>query len=113
VKKRGKPRSESIQGDRLTYRELRNTPGQVWERLKGDAPLTLVAEGEAKAIVIPVRDGNAEGALEAYRRGAAMMAVARIRRRARESGASKTTVAEINRVIREVRRERGRGAPGA
>ena len=32
---------------RVTYRELRNTPGRVWERLAGGGPRTLVADGEA------------------------------------------------------------------
>ena len=97
---------ESTSGRSVTYRELRNTPGRIWERLANDQPLTLVADGEAKAIVIPVRAGDSEGALEAFRRGQAMMAVAEIRKQARETGASKLTLSEINAVIDEVRRER-------
>ena len=93
-------------GRSVTYRELRNTPGRVWELLANDQPLTLVADGEAKAIVIPVRAGDSEGALEAFRRVQAMMAVAEIRKQARETGASKLTLSEINAVIGEVRRER-------
>jgi hypothetical protein len=70
--------------------------------------LTLVADGSAKAIVIPVADGNADSALEAYRRGRAMMAIASIRRAARENGTSRMTLAEINVVIRKTREERRR-----
>ncbi|MGQ0650239.1 MAG: hypothetical protein ACT4P7_22080 [Gemmatimonadaceae bacterium] len=33
----------------VTYRDLRNTPGQVFARLSAGEPLPLVAEGEAKA----------------------------------------------------------------
>ena len=95
--------------DRVTYRDLRNTPGRVWERLANDEPLTLVAEGETKAIIIPVADGDPREALEAYRRGAALMAVARMRKRARESGTAKLTLPDINALINEVRRERARG----
>ncbi len=94
--------------DRISYRELRNTPGRVWERLARDEPLTLVAEGEAKAVVIPLIDGDPRSALEAYRRGRAMMAIARIRRQARESGAAQMTLAQVNALIQEVREERGR-----
>ena len=93
-------------GDRVTYRELRNTPGRVWERLAQDQPLTLVADGEAKAIVIPVQDGDVSGAMEAYRRGRALMALNRVQAHAREHGTNTMTLADINRVIREVRRER-------
>lgn len=95
--------------DRITYRDLRNTPGRVWERLANNEPLALIAEGETKAVVIPVLDGDPRDALEAYRRGAAMMAVARMRRRARETGAARLTLPEINAFIHEVRRERARG----
>ena len=106
------PRSESparaTESDRVTYRELRNTPGRVWERLAANQILTLVADGEAQAIVIPVSEGNVQHALEAYRRGRAMMAMARIRRAARANGTSKMTLAEINDVIRETRDERRR-----
>jgi hypothetical protein len=101
------PASES-ESDRVTYRELRNTPGRVWERLAANQILTLVADGREQAIVIPINDGNAQDALEAYRRGRAMMAIASIRRAARANGTSKITLAEINDVIRETREERGR-----
>ena len=96
------------ESDRISYRELRNTPGRVWERLARDEPLTLVADGEAKAVVIPLMDGDPRSALEAYRRGRAMMAIARIRRQARESGAAQMTLAQVNTLIQEVREERGR-----
>lgn len=94
--------------DQVTYRELRNTPGRVWERLAANEYLTLVADGEPKAIVIPVRGGDPRDAVEAYRRGRAMMAIARIRRRARDRGAERMTLAEINATIREAREERRR-----
>jgi hypothetical protein len=101
-------RAPETESDRVTYRELRNTPGRVWERLARNQILTLVADGSAKAIVIPVADGNADSALEAYRRGRAMMAIASIRRAAREIGTSRMTLAEINVVIRKTREERRR-----
>ena len=96
------------ESDRVTYRELRNTPGRVWERLARNEILTLVADGSAKAIVIPVDDGNARDALEAYRHGRAMMAIASIRRAARGNGTAKLTLADINEVIRKTRAERRR-----
>src|ERR1700722_9285663 len=92
--------------DRVTYREMWNPPGRVWERLAENRILTLVAEGKARAIVIPVDDGNAQDALEAYRRGRAMMAISSLRRAARERGASGMSLAEINAIIRRTRDER-------
>jgi hypothetical protein len=107
---RGKPplATAAPESERVTYRELRNTPGRVWERLARDEILTLVADGSAKAIVIPINDGNAHDALEAYRRGRAMMAIAGIRRAAREKGTSRMTLADINDVIRKTRAARRR-----
>ncbi len=90
---------------RVTYRELRNTPGRVWERLAGDEPLMLVADGETKAIVIPVHDGDADAALEAYERGRALVAMRRIAAFAHKEGLDRTSLADINAMIREVRRE--------
>lgn len=102
------PRPPAPETDRVTYRELRNTPGRVWERLARNEVLTLVADGSAKALVIPVEDGNSRDALEAYRRGRAMMAIANIRRAARANRTSRMTLAEINDVIRKTRAERRR-----
>ncbi|MDE3053505.1 MAG: hypothetical protein KGL38_03265 [Gemmatimonadota bacterium] len=108
--KRGSPKKSAAKPEtgRVTYRELRNTPGRVWERLAHDQPLTLVADGEAKAVVIPVPDGDVATALEAYRRGRALIALRRIRERARHDGTAALTLDQINEVVREVRRERHR-----
>jgi hypothetical protein len=45
---------ERGRSNHVTYRELRNTPGKVWERLEADQPLTLMAGGEPKALLIPI-----------------------------------------------------------
>jgi hypothetical protein len=105
----GKPATAAPpETDRVTYRELRNTPGRVWERLAQDEPLTLVADGQAKALLIPIPDGDAASAHEAYLRGRALLAVRRIQDAAREGGSGAMSLDEINRVIREVRQERRR-----
>jgi hypothetical protein len=97
----------------VTYRELRNTPGRVWERLARDEPLTLVADGQAKALLIPIPDGDAASAHEAYLRGRALLAVRRIQDAAREAATGeRMTLDDINRVIREVRASR-HGRTGA
>ena len=98
------PPSRGPEGDRVTYRELRNTPGRVWERLADGGPLTLVADGEAKAIVIPIR-GDPAAELEAYRRGRAIMAMWKLQADSAAKGTDKLTLAQINAVIRNVRRQ--------
>jgi hypothetical protein len=97
--------SKPVVSDRVTYRELRNTPGLVWERLSRDQPLTLVADGQPKALLIPILDGDAASAQEAYIRGRALLAVRRIQDAARRGGANAMSLEAINRVIGEVRRE--------
>lgn len=96
---------QPAESDRVTYRELRNTPGRVWERLAANTPLTLVADGEVKAIVIPITDGDPARALSAYRRGRALQAMREIQMEAQRNGTSKMALAEINAIIREVRHE--------
>jgi hypothetical protein len=110
--RRQAPRADAAStSDRVTYRELRNTPGQVWERLTLDRPLTLVADGRPRALLIPIVDGDAAGAQEAYLRGRALIAVRRIQDAARRSGASAMSLDDINRLIADVRRELGEGEP--
>jgi hypothetical protein len=70
--------------------------------------LTLVAGGEVKALLIPIPDGDAAAALEAYVRGRALLAVRRLQENARRTGRDAMTLQEINRVIRQVREERRR-----
>jgi hypothetical protein len=96
--------------DKVTYRELRNTPGRVWERLADNEVLTLVAEGRPRAILVPVDDGDVGSAHEAYMRGRALLAAARLRRQARASGTSGMSLDQINALIRTTREQRRRAA---
>ena len=105
-----KKRAEKPLTDRLTYRELRNTPGRVWERLAADKPLTLVADGVPRALLIPINDGDAAGAYDAYVRGRALLAMRSLQAEARRTGKDKMTLAEINEEIRAARRERDKKA---
>ena len=92
--------------ERVTYRELRNTPGRVYERLAAGEPLTLMADGEAKAILIPVDNGDATATLDAWRRGRALLLLASMQADARRNGTSSLTMDEIDEEIRETRKER-------
>ena len=99
-------KTDKQMGARVTYRDLRNTPGQVWERLKNDEPLTLIADGEPRAILIPVVDGDVASAQEAYIRGRAMLAASRIRRAAAQSRNGPMTLRDVNALIEATRRAR-------
>jgi antitoxin (DNA-binding transcriptional repressor) of toxin-antitoxin stability system len=90
----------------ITYRDLRNTPGRVFERLAAGEALTLMADGTGKALLVPVEDGDVETALDAWRRGRALLALARLQAGARRSRASQLGSKEIAAEIRTVRRAR-------
>lgn len=90
----------------VTYRDLRNTPGRVFERLAEGEPLPLVSEGTTKALLIPVEDGDAATALDAWRRGRALLALARLQSSARQEGSATFGLGEINREIRSARTSR-------
>lgn len=90
----------------ITYRDLRNTPGQVFERLAAGEPLPLVADGTTKALLIPVEDGDVDTALDAWRRGRALLAVARLQADARRTGTVALTARQIGGEVRAARRAR-------
>lgn len=91
---------------RVTYRDLRNTPGKVFERLASGEPLELVADGETRAVLIPVDEGDATSALDAWRRGRALLAIARIQSNARRKGTSGLSLSDITAEIRATRKAR-------
>jgi hypothetical protein len=90
----------------ITYRDLRNTPGQVFERLARGEPLPLVAEGETKAILIPVVDGDVATVLDAWRRGRALLALGRLQEGARRGGTADLDMDAVDREVAATRRAR-------
>lgn len=96
----------------ITYRDLRNTPGRVFERLAAGEPLSLVSEGTGKALLVPVEDGDVETALDAWRRGRALLALARLQAGARRSGAADLGLTQVEAEIRATRRARHRREAG-
>ena len=97
----------------VTYRELRNTPGRVFERLSAGEPLSLVAEGETKALLIPVEGGDVSTALEAWRRGRALIALGRLQAQARQQERDTLSMKDVIEEVkstRKIRRKRERGS---
>lgn len=91
---------------RVTYRDLRNTPGKVFERLASGEALELVADGDTKAVLIPVEEGDATATLDAWRRGRVLLALARMQSDARRNGTADLTLSDINREIKASRNAR-------
>lgn len=96
----------------ITYRDLRNTPGQVFERLAAGEYLPVMSEGEAKGLLIPVEDGDVATVIDAYRRGRALIALTRLQQGARARGTTDLTVEEVSAEISAARRQRRQRSAG-
>jgi len=91
---------------RVTYRDLRNTPAKVFERLAKGEPLELLSDGTTKAVLIPVEDDDPATALDAWKRGRALLALARIQSGSRRKGTSELALSDITQEIKAARRSR-------
>jgi len=89
----------------VSVRELRNRPGKVWATLS-KADVVLTANGKPMGVLVGVDEARLDETVDAIRRARATLAVSRMRKRAAEGEASRLSMAEINREIREVRRRR-------
>lgn len=92
-----------MSGRRVTYRELRNTPGKVFERLANGEALELVADGDTKAVLIPVDEGDATSTLDAWKRGRALLALSRVQANSRRKGTSELKLSDITSDIKAAR----------
>ena len=90
----------------ITYRDLRNTPAKVFERLATGEPLALVSDGTTKALLIPVDDGDVTTVLDAWTRGRALLALARVQSGARAGANAAMSLTEISREVELTRKSR-------
>jgi hypothetical protein len=95
----------------LSYRDLRNTPGVVAERLADGRPVPVNIDGETRALLVPMPEGISPA--EFARSLAALRAM---QRWSVERGLDTMTVDDIDDVIAEARAEQMRtelpaGAP--
>ena len=90
----------------LSLRELRNQTAALRKDLLEEKEIVLTANGKPIAILSPVEPETVEETLVAIRRARARTALERIRRKARASGRSEMSMAEIDETIAEVRRQR-------
>jgi len=89
----------------ISVRDLRNRPGEVWKSLEAE-DLVLTANGKPKGILSKLEDDDLERTLETLRRARAQTALSRMRRTAATEGTDRLTPEEIDREIRETRKER-------
>lgn len=93
--------------DFVTSRELRVTPGPVFEKLQHDRELVITLRGKPVALLVRVDSDDFEDTLRAVRRARAEIAVSRLRREAQEGGRGGMSPEEIEAEISAARTERG------
>ena len=90
----------------LSSRDVRNTPGALWEALESGANVALTANGKPKALVIGVGEDDFEETLRDLGRLRLMRAVRAAQAEAARTGANQISDAEIEAEIQQARRER-------
>ena len=83
----------------VTVRDLRTTPGKVWEKLSEERELVVTRNGKPIAIMAPTTEETFEMQLKAVRRARGMMAVKALQAASVKAGTDKMTMAEINAII--------------
>jgi antitoxin (DNA-binding transcriptional repressor) of toxin-antitoxin stability system len=92
----------------MSVRELRVNTGSVRESLAREEEVVLTANGQPFAIVSAVRPEAFDKELEAIRRARATVALERVRASAARAGTAKMSMPEVDKVIVDVRRTKGK-----
>ncbi len=92
----------------LSSRDVRNTPGALWEALENGASVALTANGKPRALVIGVGEDDFEETLRDVARIRFLRAMRAAQAEAAQTGADQLSEMEIDEEIREARRERAR-----
>ena len=90
----------------VSLRDFRSRTADIRKDLSVQHEIVLTANGRPIAIVAQVDEDSFEDRLKALRRARARALLARIGAKARARGVHKLTMAEIDAVIAQVRRER-------
>ena len=90
----------------VSVRELRSRSAAVWRSLAREKDLVVTSNGKPIAVLSATTASTLEASLAALRRARAQLAVAAMQQRARETGADRLTLEEINAEIDAVRQTR-------
>ena len=88
----------------VTVRDLRLTPGKVWELAKQERRIVLTANGRPMAILTGVDEDSLEEDLDAIERAQALVALDRIHQDSLKKGTDRIPEKEIEVEIDSVRR---------
>ena len=89
----------------VSVRELRRSAA-VWRSLAREKELVVTSNGKPIAVLSATTASTLEGSLTALRKARAQFAVAAMQRGARETGADRLTLEDVNAEIDAARRSR-------
>lgn len=92
----------------VNYRDLRNTPSAVWAALEKHEALAVLANGQPRALMLAIDNGDIDEAMQLLRRVRAQMALSRLRADAARRGTDRLTDEEIDAEIQAARAQRKR-----
>ena len=92
--------------DFVSVRELRTRSAAVWDALSEEKDLVVTSNGKPIAVLSATTASTLEASLAALRQARAQLAVAAMQERARETGADRLTLEDIDAEIQAVRRQR-------
>lgn len=88
----------------VSVRDLRGKSSSIWKKLQSEREMVITSNGKPIAVLSAVSENNLEETLMAIRRSVAVTSVNSLQEQAVRSGLDKTSPAEINNVIEEVRK---------
>lgn len=94
--------------DFISVRQLRTESAAVWDALAESKDLVITSNGRPIALLSATSATTLEASLAALRQARAQLAVAAMQQRARETGADRLTLDDVNAEIDAARRERDR-----
>ena len=90
----------------VSVRELRSRSAAVWSSLAREKDLVVTSNGKPIAVLSATTASTLEASLAALRQARAQLAVSAMQQRARETGADRMTLEDVNAEIDAVRRNR-------
>jgi len=90
----------------VSVRELSTRSATVWDILREEKDLVVTSNGKPIAVLSATTASTLEASLAALRQARAQLAVAAMQERARETGADRLTLEDVNAEIQAVRRQR-------
>lgn len=91
----------------FSVRDFRTRPAEARRLLGREGQAVLSANGKPFALMLSVSEDTLEETVSALRRARALQAMEAMQKRSADRGSDRMPLAEINRIVRDVRRRRG------